>query len=66
MQSFALRLVELEQRHNIARSMVEMGMSMAERGVDIAVKLGVNDAIINFGTALGRGMGETCRVYNEG
>ena len=65
MQSFALRLVELEQRHNIARGMLEIGISMAERGVDIAVKLGVNDALINFGTALGRGMGESYRVYRE-
>lgn len=40
-------------------------MCMAERGVDIAIKLGVNDALINFGTALGRGMGESYRVYKE-
>jgi len=45
--------------------MLEIGISMAERGVDIAVKLGVNDALINFGTALGRGMGESYRVYRE-
>lgn len=43
-----------------------MGMGMVERGVDIAVKLGVNDAIMNFGTALGRGVGESYRVYREG
>ena len=64
-QSFAVRLVEFEQRYNVARGMLDIGMGMAERGVDIAIKLGVNDALINFGTALGRGMGESYRVYKE-
>lgn len=64
-QSFAVRLFEFERRYNVAEGVLEMGMGMAERGVDIALKLGVNDAIINFGTALGRGMGESYRVYKE-
>jgi hypothetical protein len=64
-QTFAIRLVEFEQRHNVARGALEMGMGMVERGVDIAIKLGVNDAIMNFGTALGRGVGEGYRVYRE-
>lgn len=40
-------------------------MGMVERGVDVAVKLGVNDAVVGFGTALGRGVGESYRVYKE-
>jgi hypothetical protein len=62
-QTFAVRLVEFERRHNVARGCVEVGMGLVERGVDVAVKLGLNDALINFGTALGRGVGESYRVY---
>jgi hypothetical protein len=62
-QTLIIRLVEFEKQHNVARGMLEMGMGMAERGVDIAVKLGLNEALINFGTALGRGVGESVRVY---
>jgi hypothetical protein len=62
-QSFAIQLVEFERRHNVARACVETGMGLMERGVDIAIKLGLNDALINFGTALGRGVGESYRVY---
>lgn len=65
MQTFAIRLVEFEKRHNVARATLELGMGMVERGVDVAVKLGVNEAIMNFGTALGRGVGEGYRVYRE-
>jgi hypothetical protein len=57
--------VELEQRYNIARNVLEFGMGMVERGVDVAIKLGVNEALISFGGALGRGVGETYRVYRE-
>jgi hypothetical protein len=64
-QSFTVGLFEFERRYDVARGILEAGMSMAERGVDIAIKLGVNDALINFGTALGRGMGESYRVYKE-
>ena len=62
-QSIALRLVEIEQRHNILRGGIEVGLGVCERGVDIAVKLGLNDALIGFGSALGRGVGESWRVY---
>ena len=58
--------MEFEQKHSVARGILGMGIGMAERGVDIAIKLGVNDAIVGFGTALGRGFGESYRVYNEG
>ena len=64
-QSLALRLVEIEQRYNVVRGLLETGMGMAERGVNLAVRLGVNDALVNFGTALGRGMGESYRVYTD-
>jgi len=40
-----------------------MGIGVAERGVNIAIRLGLNDAIMNFGTALGRGVGETYKAY---
>jgi hypothetical protein len=46
--------------------MLEFGLGIAERSVDLAVRLGLNDALINFGTALGRGVGESYRVYKEG
>lgn len=65
-RSFAIRIVEFEQRHNVARGVLEVGMGMAEKSVDLAVRLGLNDALINFGTALGRGVGESYRVYREG
>ena len=64
-QSLLVRLVELEQRYNITRNMFELGMGMIERGVDMAVRLGLNDALISIGSALGRGVGETYRVYRE-
>jgi hypothetical protein len=62
-QSFLLRLMELEKQHNVAKGMLEMGMGMAERGVNIAIRLGLNDALLNFSTALGRGLGETYKAY---
>ena len=58
--------MEFEQRYSVARGILGVGIGMAERGVDIAVKLGVNDALVGFGTALGRGFGESYRVYKEG
>jgi hypothetical protein len=64
-RSFASKVVEFEQRHNVARGMLDMGMGIAEKSVDLAVRLGLNDAIINFGAALGRGVGESYRVYRE-
>ena len=64
-QSFAVRIVEFEKQHNLARGLIEMSIGIVERGVDIAVKLGLNEALINFGTALGRGVGEGVRVYRS-
>lgn len=65
MQSFAVRLVEFEQKYNVGRGILETGMGMAERGVSFAIRLGVNDVLVNFGTALGRGVGESYRVYRD-
>jgi hypothetical protein len=62
-QSFLVRLLEFEQKYNLARGCLEWGMGMVERSVDVAVKLGVGDAVVGFSTALGRGVGETYRVY---
>jgi hypothetical protein len=62
-QTFAVRLVEFERRYNVARGCIEMGMGLAERGVDVAIKFGLHDALISFATALGRGVGESYRVY---
>jgi len=64
-QSFFVRLIELEQRYNIVKHVLELGMGMVERGVNVACRLGVNEALISFGGALGRGVGETYRVYRE-
>lgn len=64
-QSFLLQLMELEARYNIARGVLEFGMGMVERGVDVVVRLGLNEAMISFGGALGRGVGETYRVYRQ-
>lgn len=47
------------------KGLLDVTMSMAERGVDIAVRLGLNEALINFGSALGRGVGESYRVYKS-
>ena len=63
LQSFFFSLVEFERQYNVARGMLDMGIVMAERGVNIAIKLGVNDALMNFGTALGRGVGESYKAY---
>ena len=65
-QSLAVSIVEFEKRYNIARGILEMGMSVAERGVDFAIRLGLNKALFNFGIALGRGVGEIYRAYKEG
>lgn len=64
-QSLALRLVEMEQKHGVLRGGLEVGLGVCERGVDIAVKLGLNDALVGFAGALGRGVGESWRVYKE-
>jgi len=40
-------------------------MATVEKGFAVACRLGVNEALISFGGALGRGVGETYRVYRE-
>jgi len=63
MQSLAIRLLDFERRNKLARGVVEMGLRVLERGVDVAVRLGVGDAVVGIGTAVGRGVGESYRVY---
>lgn len=55
----------MEQRHGLLRGALEVGLGVCERGVDIAVKLGLNDALVGFAAAMGRGLGESWRVYRE-
>ena len=52
--------------YSVARGILGVRIGMAEWGADFVVKLGVNDALVGFGTALGRGFGESYGVYKEG